>query len=194
MDESCLRLFIALTLPDDIRATLEKVLSASASMPDKVKWVEPNNLHLTLKFLGNVPKFAVNKICSVIDVVISSRKKFVYELQGLGCFPNLARPRVLFAGASQGMEQLKSIAQDFEDQLVALGFEKENRDFKPHITLGRFKHGHGKTSVSNQLLTFIGNNKSTYFGSFTVSNITLVQSILKADGPLYTPLYTQHLK
>ncbi len=191
MDERDLRLFIALTLTDTIRSNLGQIIKLCVSMPDKIKWVEEHNLHLTLKFLGSTPSNMIQPICTAIANAMNNRTQFIYELQGLACFPNLVRPRVLFAGASQGMKELQIIANHLEDILLPLGFEKEKRDFKPHITLGRFKTNRGKPILSDQLLKFIGSHKNTTFGSFTVENIILMKSTLTPDGPIYTPLYTQ---
>ena len=194
MDEHDIRLFIALTLPDIIRSNLSHIIQPCISMPDRIKWVEEHNMHLTLKFIGSTSGNMLQPISTAIASSISNTTRFLYELKGLACFPNLALPRVLFAGASQGMQELQTIVNNLEDNLATLGIEKEKRDFKPHITIGRFKTNRGTPRLSDQLLNFIGSHKTTTFGSFTVENITLMKSTLTPEGPIYTPLYTQPLE
>lgn len=189
MPENSVRLFIAVTIPDDVRVALAGLLTDCSAMPDKVKWVAADNLHLTLKFLGNVPEDTIAQIIGIIDTVAAQHSQFTFSMRGLGCFPNLVRPRVLFVDSCAGHDNLKQIASDLEQQLVPLGFEPENRQFKTHITIGRFKTRRGKPKLSDNLLGYIGDHKETEYGTFTVSKLTLMQSVLTPEGPIYTPVH-----
>lgn len=172
-----MRLFIAIGLPDDIKQKIAALEESLQEISLNAKWVEPANLHLTLKFLGNCPTEKIVPIKEVIATTARKFKSFTPALKEFGFFPNPKRPRVFFIHTSEETT-LKSIAQDLEEGLEKIGFPKEDR-FKSHITLARFKSPKNINSLAARL-------KDIPLGdSFGVTEITLFESTLTPEGPLY---------
>ncbi len=131
-----MRLFVAINLPQEERARLEQEVRALRGARLPVRWVAADALHLTLKFLGEVPDARVGAIEGVMTEVARAFPPFWLELRGLGAFPNLRSPRVVWVGV-QAPPELGRLAGALEDALAGLGYPRENRPFSPHLTLGR---------------------------------------------------------
>ncbi|MBN2083728.1 MAG: RNA 2',3'-cyclic phosphodiesterase [Anaerolineales bacterium] len=182
-------MFIAIELSPAIRRWLEgaKTVLSPRLPPDAVRWVDPGAIHLTLKFLGDVPSRRTGEIRAVMDGLAPSFRTFPFSADGLGCFPNTARPRVIWAGI-QGGPMLGDLQKRLEQGLERIGFPAERRAFSPHLTLGRVKDG-----VAAVRLEEIGRAVETVSMESTagmeVKDVCLFRSVLQPGGAVYTVLY-----
>jgi RNA 2',3'-cyclic 3'-phosphodiesterase len=179
MAETKKRLFVAIALPDEILKNLEEVQKKLKRFGRDAKWVKPQSIHLTLKFLGYVDPA---KIPEIKESLLTSSSKFSavpVVLKGCGFFPNSRRPSVLWAGVDS--KGLLPIQEFLEDLLVPLGFEKEGRPFSPHLTLARFRDPHGWMHLVDEA----GKFQEEVFGEFIASSLILFESILHRDGAEY---------
>jgi 2'-5' RNA ligase len=181
------RLFIAIELPSDILAYLSQIQShlKQQTPPNTVRWVEAQGIHLTLKFLGDVPKVQIPTIQDRLDQATRNLRPFELTTASLGCFPNVRRPRVVWVGI-QGdiLQQLQGLV---EQQIAPLGYPTENRAFSPHLTLGRVRQ-ETKTQDAAQLSALLS-KITTNRQSWNVSCVSLMRSELKQTGAVYTELY-----
>ena len=138
--EKQIRSFIAIPVPSEgIQALEEVVHGFDAEIGRDVRWVKPEGIHLTLKFLGNTPVGMVDKVLIELASVTEKFNPFKLEIFGLGAFPNLRNPRVLWAGVKGDLEQLSKLQASVDDAAGDLGLPKEHRTFSPHLTLGRVR-------------------------------------------------------
>ncbi|MFC2162731.1 RNA 2',3'-cyclic phosphodiesterase [Candidatus Altiarchaeota archaeon] len=172
-----MRCFIAIEIPDEVKAGLVKVQEDLAGY-GRFKMVEYDNLHLTLKFLGEVPEDNIPHINEKLLEI--SEKSFNMEVRGIGVFPSARNPRIVWAGVRQGSAEVTRLHGIIEDKLAPLGFVKDKR-FHPHITIARVKDIDSRPGLSD----FIGRCASTSFGGGRVEKIILKQSILRDTGPEY---------
>lgn len=166
-----MRLFVAIDLPEDVRAKLAEFSARHAPAARGYKWVKAANLHLTIKFIGERPESEVAAISKTLGGV-AFPAPIEIALEGIGSFPN-----VLFARVNAPM--LATLAAAIEQSLEPLGIAKESRPFTPHLTLARRKEG-GRLPP--------GLGASENFGTFTANEFILYQSVLSAGGSQYTPL------
>jgi 2'-5' RNA ligase len=150
---------------------------------ESIKWVAPNNLHLTLKFLGDTLPSQVDEINEELNQVSKQFSSFSFELEGLGFFKNKGMPRVLFANIKQGKE-LQLLASEIDKRLEKLGFELETRPFKPHLTLARIKFLKNKKAFYQAVEKY----RETFFQAVPVNELIFYRSILKPEGPEYKEL------
>jgi RNA 2',3'-cyclic 3'-phosphodiesterase len=147
--------------------------------------VEPENLHVTLLFLGEVEMTTVPKICEVVARATGEHATFPMTIEHAGCFPNPRRPRVLWAGVGQGAQEIITLHDALEGPLLELGcYRREGRKYTPHVTLGRVKgerHGGDLSAVLAKYADWKG-------GETSVSEIHVMGSELTPDGPVYTVL------
>jgi 2'-5' RNA ligase len=148
-----------------------------------VKWVEPENLHLTLKFLGEVPEEQIEAIVEALRAIAQATAPFPFTVKGVGGFPDLRRPRVLWVGV-EPTPPLMRLQQIVEQAMERLGFPPEERAYHPHITLGRVKAMAGLEKVRAVLSEYA----SVTFGSVPAKHLTLFRSDLSREGPTYTPI------
>ena len=189
-----IRSFIAIELPREIKYELAQLGSnlMDARHPF-VKWVDFENVHLTLKFLGNVPGNQITEITEAMKEAVYGISPFRLEVSGLGAFPEMAQPRVIWVGISGETGKLLDLQQRVDSKLVPLGFARENQSFVPHLTLARVRDNAslGDRKDLGQLLT------STKFESrchITVNSINLMKSQLRPEGPVYSRLFTVSLQ
>ena len=147
-----------------------------------VKLVEPQNIHITVRFLGNI-------IPALVEKIFEEMKKtqfgpFNVKIKGLGAFPNTQYSRVVWAGITTGADQVKSVFSQLEPRLRSLGFTPDNRGFSPHLTIARVRSGRNK----QQLAEFITENANCEFGVFTAKCLRLKKSTLTPKGPIYSTL------
>ncbi len=150
---------------------------------DGIKWVPTDNLHLTLKFLGDVDNTEVPDVCNVIHKVCSHHPPFHLDFGGTGAFPSIERPRILYAGINDASGTLTRIVSQLEISLAELGFKQEPRDYIPHLTLGRTR----STSrlASSDVMERLVAEEETHLGGMLVSSLQLVASFLDKSGPTY---------
>lgn len=178
-----IRAFIATNIDSRIiREVAETIVQLRGAIPE-VRWVAPDNIHLTIKFLGDIEPSRVDPIANALEQALTLFPRFTINAKGLGVFPDPRRPRVLWVGLEGG--QLAKLAAKVEAVLEPLGFAREERGFQPHLTIGRWRRFDGATK---NLLEELERWKSHDYGASKVETVTLFQSVLKPDGALHQPL------
>ncbi|MEM1513594.1 MAG: RNA 2',3'-cyclic phosphodiesterase [Candidatus Thermoplasmatota archaeon] len=172
-----MRAFIAIDVKfnEEIKKIFEKLEATNA----RLKFVEPDNMHLTIKFLGEIDEGLKDSIKKVMSEAVKDIKPFKAKIAGLGCFPDFKNIKVIWLGFHDNGETLK-MANYIDEKLVEYGIKRE-ASYKPHITIARMKSGENKEKI----LRVIEENKDKYFGEINCESIKLKQSILKPEGPTY---------
>lgn len=175
-----IRAFVALTLPPPVAEALAAVIQELVPrVSDRaVKWVEPERIHLTLRFLGNTPVDQVEPIGTVLDTVAAANAPFSLSLDRLGCFPNERRPRVIWVGLKGDVHALQTLKAALDKALAPLGWEPEERRFHAHLTLGRVKRQEGEIALPW--------GTAVVPASWHVKALHLIESQLRSTGPIYT--------
>lgn len=186
-----IRSFIAIPLSSEIRRNATRLLTKLSQADDGIKWVPADNLHLTLKFLGEVDNIEVPRVCDVVGDVCSEFEPFELSFAGTGGFPDLERPRVLFAGVEDPSGSLCRLVSQLETELAELRFKREPRDYRPHLTLGRTRGGsrRAKEEVVQRMKEF----SDTQLGSMLVEEVQIYASFLEKKGPTYQVMGTIEL-
>jgi RNA 2',3'-cyclic 3'-phosphodiesterase len=182
-----MRTFIAIELPPQVKNKLSELQTRLAKSNADVKWVKPENIHLTLKFLGEIDEDKSVKIAGIIQNIISSLKQFTIQLSSLGAFPKVEFPRVIWVAINKGDKEVKMIAKELEDNLDKLGDSKEERPFSTHITIGRVRSPLNK----DKLIKALKESENYLAGDnieFCAAKITLFKSTLGQTGPTYEVL------
>jgi len=175
-----MRLFVALEIPSAVRENIAALLGSLRAISPHTRWVRPENLHLTLKFIGEVPEAKLAGIRSALAGVRSDQSMTI-EFRGLGFFPNEKHPRVFWAGI-EGGPNLKSLAAEVERAAETAGIPLEQRPFSPHLTLARFE----PPRLPGELHATIQENAERDFGSLRTHQFHLIESKLKPSGAEYT--------
>lgn len=178
-----MRLFIAARIDKEIEKQIGDFLNQFHKIPCRIKWVEPHNVHITLKFLGETEPRLLEPIKQAIQDSIQGASPFEISFQDCGVFPNMRAPRVFWIGINDPQKRLTEIAKKLDSNLTALGFEPEKRGFSPHLTLGRAKEGSQVDLIKNVFA------KAT-FGPIPlrVEAVSLIESQLRPAGPIYKDL------
>jgi 2'-5' RNA ligase len=183
-----IRSFIAVELPEEVREGLARLRNELERDEHRfVKWVAPGGIHLTLKFLGNIPSKQVTGITKAIEEAAQGTSPFHLEISGMGVFPNLKQVRVFWVGIGGEVDKLSRLQQNIDSTLGALGFAKEERSFVPHLTLARIRQG-ASPSERRSFGELVG---STIFEDkyrIKVDAISLMRSQLTPAGAIYTRL------
>ena len=159
--------------------------------PGLVRWVHPEGIHLTLKFLGDVPAGKVPEIARAVQQACKKHVSFECAVSGLGCFPNTARPRVVWVGIEEPSGVLAALQRDVDRAVSPLGFEPEQRQFHPHLTLGRIK-SHDREAIA-ALGEYISRAR-VHVGSIQANAVHLMRSELLPGGAAYTALAVAELE
>jgi 2'-5' RNA ligase len=175
-----MRLFVALEIPSGVRENLAALLKSLRKVSPQTRWVRPENLHVTLKFIGEVAETKLAVIRTALAQVRSDRSVTV-DFRGLGFFPSEKHPRVFWAGI-EASENLKTLAADIEMATEKLGVQREQRPFSPHLTLARF----APPRLPEKLAAAIQENATHDFGSLKANQFHLIESKLKPSGAEYT--------
>jgi len=187
--EKSIRTFIAIKIkPDNHFLKIYSLIQDSLSV-EIIKWVEKNNFHLTLRFLGKTDQIQSEQMKQTLENIAKQYYPFNISLQGIGYFKSRGNPKVLFIKIEKS-QVLKQIANELNQQAVKLGYEIKIREFKPHLTLGRIKFINDKNRFGSLLKRF----EETEIQEVKVSEIIFYQSILKPSGPIYSPIKTVQLK
>ena len=179
-----MRLFIAIEIPQSIRTTFASLLKEFRAIAPQVKWVRAENLHVTLKFLGETEPAKLGPLQNVLSAVRSTEPVNL-EFRALGFFPHEKRPRVFWAGMEASVN-LKPLAADIDQAVHRLGFPLEERPFTPHLTLARFQ----PPGIPPKLLQAIKEKSAQTFGCLLTREIHLIESKLKPTGAEYTTVQT----
>jgi 2'-5' RNA ligase len=179
------RTFVAVEIDPTVRRKAEQLIGTFRKAQADVKWVEFQNLHLTLKFLGDVRMEETAEVCAAVAWAAADVTPFELEIRGAGAFPNPGRPRTLWLGCQQGTAQLTDLQRRIEAGLEKLGFRPEARSFTPHLTIGRARSGGPGTEELGRLLQ---QHAEYEVGRSDVAEVTVFASQLGPQGPTYTPL------
>jgi 2'-5' RNA ligase len=181
---NCMRLFIAIELPDEIKQGIARVQEQLRKAGANAGWTRPEGIHLTLKFLGEVPDAKVQEIMQAIDGAVTGSGKLNLKVEGAGTFPNVKNPRVLWTGVTGDIEKLAALQTAVENAMTGLGFEREERKFSPHLTLGRIKFPKPQDNWQQKIERI----KDVKLGGFEAGQVSLMKSELKREGAVYTEL------
>lgn len=179
-----MRLFIAIEIPESIRTSFASLLKEFRGIAPQLKWVRAENLHITLKFLGETDAAKLGALQDALSPV-RSPEPVNLEFRGLGFFPNEKRPRVFWAGM-EASSNLQTIVRDVDQAAHRLGFPLEERPFTPHLTLARFP----LPGIQPKLLQAMKEKSAQSFGSLRTGEFHLIESKLKPTGAEYTTLQT----
>lgn len=188
-----IRSFIAIELPQEIKVELARAQDMLRPQEHPgVKWVEPESIHLTLKFLGNIPSGRVPQIEGAVREAARGVPAFHLEIGGLGVFPNTQRPRVAWVALRGEVEKIAGLQEGIDSALLPLGFPRESRPFTPHLTLARVR----ERASPQERRSFGELVMSTKFEArlpLEVSAISLVRSRLTPAGAIYSRIFTLRL-
>jgi len=184
-----IRCFIAIELDQSITkklAQIQRRLKHHYHLHDaSIKWVRPENIHLTLKFLGDVPDSQINDICHAVSQAAQPFEPFDFQIGSYGCFPPHAAARVLWVGLTNGAEKLHQLAQAVDNQLSTLGFNAERRPFHAHLTLARIK----QNKTGRQVQQVCEHLEPLPPATQNASRLTVFQSVLNKAATQYIPLH-----
>lgn len=183
-----MRTFIAVELPDEVRKNIVELINELKTTEAAVKWVEQQNLHITLKFLGWVEDRKVDEMIALTKSAVEKTGSFKVKVEGLGTFPSGKSPRVIWVGVSEGNDQLTNLANALEKAFSKAGYRSEEREFNSHITIGRVKEKKGVdklTNKINELKSSEGKVRGLEFGEAIIDHINIMKSTLTPKGPIY---------
>jgi len=183
-----MRTFIAIELSSPVRDAIFQVQSYFKYSGADVKWVEKENIHLTLKFLGEISDEKLQQVKAILDKIGKSFKPFEINLKDIGAFPEIEFPRIIWVGLDKGAKESTEIAKSIDKELSMAGFEREIRPFSAHITIGRVRSTKNKEALKEKLLSSPG-SQLLASDSQLVSSITLFRSALTPKGSIYTKLH-----
>ena len=185
MSEETLRTFIAFPIGESLIEKIGALQKELKALKLDAKFVDPEKIHLTLKFLGDTPVSSLEKIRGVMGEAVKGRSPFVVSVEDFGAFPNFRSPRVLWVGAKEGSKEGESLADTLNEGLSPLGFEKEERKFKPHLTLVRLRSLKNEKRLSEFTEKFVLPWQET----LTCQTLIHYKSTLTPKGALYEPLW-----
>ena len=179
-----LRTFVAIEIPETIKAKLGVLQAELKHTGSKLSWVKPNNIHLTLKFLGDTEESLIDKIICQLEKAAKDSEPFDVRIENIGAFPNLKRPRVIWVGAETVTNDLTELVGRINENLSKFGFEADRKKFSPHLTLGRVRDSRGVDEVVKKIME----KDSFAAGVFKVNKISFIKSQLTNQGAIYTVL------
>lgn len=182
-----IRAFIAIDLSEEARAVLADVSETLAARVPQgaVKWVPPQNMHLTLRFLGNTPVAKLDALYAALDRTVAGHEPFSLRLDKVGCFPNERRPRVVWVGVQGDTDKAEALRRDIDEMLAPMGWEPEGRPFRAHLTLGRVKDRGAELDLPW--------GQRVAPATSTVDAVRFFESQLKPTGSIYTVRHTSYL-
>jgi len=184
-----MRTFVAIELPLKIKEEVEKAIAPFKKLNLDISWVKTANLHLTMRFLGEVDEKRIEDIITALEKALEEKEGFELDFESFGVFPDFRRPRVVWIGIEKGKENLIGLQRIIEQELSKLDFPEEKRGFSPHLTIGRVKSPKGIERLTEQI-------KSVNFKTcpIQVGEVVLMKSQLHPQGAIYTPLEKFKLK
>ncbi len=181
-----IRAFIAIELPADIKMGLEELETSLKAGRYRAKWVAPENIHLTLKFLGGISIDSINNVTQAMERAVTGITPFRLAVNGLGVFPNTQRVQIVWAGVTGNLEKLLQLQKHIDAELKNLGFVPESRPFTAHLTIARLRNE--ASSSERQLIGQKVIETSFEGGEFKVESVNLMKSQLTREGPIYSRL------
>ena len=185
-----MRTFIAIELSEEIRSSLAQIESHLKYSGADVKWVEKDNIHLTLKFLGEISEEKLKQVIAALEIIGKETNPFEISIKDIGAFPKIDYPRVIWVGLDKGVNESKELAEKIDDALSKIGFQKETRAFTAHLTIGRVKSSKNKEALKEK----VGTCTMPTVSPQLISSIILFQSKLSPKCSIYTKLHEVHLK
>ncbi len=179
-----IRTFIALDLPNPMREAIAQDLAVLRSTAPRVKWVTPYNLHLTLKFLGDIKENDLNELFETLEEDISPLPTRLAAIGGIGAFPHWRSPRIVWAGCREGGETLTELQKAVEESCASLGYDRERKAFSPHLTLGRVKLPADAYGLKEAAITM----QDSDYGYLDIDEVIVYMSELRRSGPVYSPM------
>ena len=187
-----MRVFWAIELSPEIRSALREFQNGIRNRLPAISWVKPESLHLTVKFLGEIGEEQLSSIQQVVEDGVMGCSPFYLKVEGVGGFPNIKQPRVLWVGVSGDVESLQNLANRVEHGLIPLGFPAESKAFRGHLTLARIKQGNREVGTALAKSQFL--DQQNIFGVLRVHTLSLFRSELKPTGAVYHRLKEIQLK
>ena len=181
-----MRLFIALELDETAHRRLKQLIEQLRTTAAKVRWMEAANVHLTLKFLGEVPDAQAPEVCRAAGEVAAAGAPVEFEIAGVGAFPNLHAPRVIWAGVPTVPQEMAALHERLEEAFDRLGYGRENRRFHPHLTLGRAKSRRDVADLADRLGRYADWAADA---PQDCSELIVFSSDLTREGPVYTAVH-----
>lgn len=183
-----IRCFIAVDISPEIKDRISSLISHVASQVPRgsVRWVERVNLHLTLKFLGEIQSVRANGIQKALDLVLGAIPAFDLSIAGAGLFPSARKPRIIWLGILPAHD-VSLLAAKVDNAMQSLGFESEDRPFSPHLTIGRVSRDVSESALP-AIAEVVLKNQPGEIGMIRIQAVTLFRSDLRPQGPIYTPL------
>lgn len=178
-----IRTFVAVDSNSSVQSEAERVIAELQAQDAGVRWMAPENIHLTLKFLGDVDDRELHLVCRRTADVAASTHVFSVGCRSLGAFPSNARPNTIWIGVDDSQNQLRALQSRLETELAEIGFPVERRPFKPHITLGRVS---SRRTPHPELAQIIAVSRESEFGVLQVDELVVYSSELRRGGPVYT--------
>jgi 2'-5' RNA ligase len=188
-----IRAFIAISLSPEIYRSLDQVmLHLQERLPDApVRWVVVKNIHLTIKFLGEVSISNLELLTKILHAEASHHQPFEISVGDLGAYPSIKRPRVIWVGV-EAPPELHALQRGIETETTRLGYVRENRGFSPHLTLGRVSRSANSLDI-RRISDILGNCKVGYLGAARVQGVNLYRSDLQPSGAVYTEIFSAPL-
>jgi 2'-5' RNA ligase len=183
-----MRCFIAIDINEGVRSRIRSLLSDVKVSDADVRWVKAENIHLTLKFLGEIREELIEEMKGTLDSISGQFRRFSMEVKGVGVFPDYSRPRILWVGIRL-TESLNLLFSRIERAMEGYGIKRETRVFRPHLTIGRIKSQRG----IKPLLAEFRRHREDDFGRTDATGIILMKSVLKPEGAEYERLHTAEL-
>lgn len=185
-----MRAFIAIEIPEEIKGGMARIQDELKRSGADAGWTRPEGVHLTLKFLGDVPEAKIDLTKNALAQAARDLSRFRLEIAGAGAFPNPKNPRVVWIGVSGDVDKLAMLQSSVEKSLTAAGFDREDRAFSPHLTLARIKYLRPRYSWQKA----IDSIKDIRLSGFDVDHVSLMRSDLKPSGAVYTEIGRVELK
>ena len=180
-----IRTFIAVDVSPAIRNSASRIINRLSSDTVDFNWVEKDNLHVTLNFLGDVEESEVPAVCQLVKKTVADFGSFEVSVKGLGCFPKPEKPRVMWMGIEYGNEELADLNNRLATALETMRFPRERNDYRPHLTLGRIRRG-GRWNPS--LTQAVATGQELIGGTMIVDEVVVYSSFLDRSGPTYTAM------
>ncbi len=189
-----MRTFVAIEIPKPLKLNLDRSVEQlrSGLKDGLIRWVRLESMHLTLKFLGEIELEQVHTIGEILDQVADGFSSLSLEVADFGCFPNFNRPRVVWVGFKPDAGDLSRLQSELADRLEKIGFEREQRGYHPHLTLGRVPKGLSGSDMK-QISGWAQEAQIGTVGRFEADAISLIRSVLKPDGAVYSNLHVARL-
>ena len=184
-----MRLFTALELPPDVKQHAAQVMARLKPADAPIKWVRPEGMHLTLKFLGEVEPAALPACQQALERACAGLEPLELAARGCGAFPSPRQARVVWLGIGGAVAELRALAEKVDMEYNGLGFAREKRAFSAHITLGRLRAGRGKPGPLAPLAQSLAGMADLKGPAFTARQVLLMESHLSPAGARYTPLH-----